>query len=126
MSAGLGATNLDYFERAGVTECFDPIKGHMAKVTADALEAKLKSAATLSPHQRKEWGEDIAAWRTAEQAGADEAIPPDLDNPYRWQDRLTKSERQQINQQYSAFVNKITTECNSRDHMEVGKQSKHN
>lgn len=84
LSAGLGATRADYMERGGVVACYDRVKGHMAKVTADTLEAKLKVASGLSPQQRQQWEEDVAAWRTAERIGADQAIPPDLDNPYRW------------------------------------------
>lgn len=117
LSASLGATNLDYFERGGVTACYDPIKGHMAKVTADKLEAKLNVSKDVTGQKRKEWEEDIAAWKDAASVGADQPDPPDPDNPYRWQDYLTKEERQQINMEHSAFVNKITKECNAKDHM---------
>jgi hypothetical protein len=118
LSASLGATDLRYMQEA--SRCHDPIKGHFAGLHADALEAKLKQASGLGPQQRKEWEEDIASWRAAAQAGADEAVPPDLDNPYRWQDRLTKAERQQINQKHAAFANEINAKCNAADHMQVG------
>jgi len=121
LSAGLGATNLDYFERGGVTACFDQTKGHMAKVTADKLEAKLKASANVPDKKRKEWEEDIAAWRAAGAVGADQPDPPDPDNPYRWQDYLTKTERQEINTTHSAFVNKIVKKCNAMDHMDISK-----
>jgi hypothetical protein len=98
------------------------MKGHMARVTADKLEAKLKTAAGLTPQQRKEWNDDIASWRAAEAAGAEQPVPPDPNNPYRWQTRLTRTERQEIQMNHSAFVNKIRDECNSMDHMGVHKK----
>ena len=124
LSAALGATRADYLERGGVVACYDRMKGHMAKVTADTLEAKLKTAQGLTPQQRQQWNEDIAAWRAAEAAGAEQAIPPGPNNPYRWQSYLTRAERQAINQQHSAFVNKIVAECNAMDHMGTREQKR--
>ncbi len=118
LSASLGATNLDYFDRDGVGNCYDPIKGHMAKVTAEVLEKKFKSA-NPSGQKRREWEQDIAAWKEAAAAGADQPDPPDPDNPYRWQDYLTREERQQINMQHSKFANELNKKCNAVDHMGV-------
>ncbi len=75
LSAGLGTTRADYLERGGVISCFDRTKGHMAKVTADKIEAKLKASSGIPEQKRKEWQEDIAAWREAEKAGADQFDP---------------------------------------------------
>ena len=107
-----GSTNLLALRRdAG---CYDQLKGHLAKVTADKLESKLKSTSGIDTQKRKEWEEDIAAWRAAQQAGADSPNPPDPDNPYRWYDYVTNQERQQINQEHVAFNNKIIKECGDR------------
>lgn len=124
LSAALGATRADYLERSGLVACYDRTKGHMAKVTADTLEAKLKTAQGLTPQQRQLWNEDIAAWRAAEAARAEQPIPPDPNNPYRWQSYFTRAERQEINRQHSAFVNKIVAECNAMDHMGTGEKKR--
>ncbi len=108
-----GSTNLEYMRRT--SGCADALKGHLAKLTADKLEAKFKAASGLSPQKRQEWEEDIAAWRVAERSGANSATPPDANNPYRWYDYLTNAERQQINTQHAAFNNKVIRECNSGD-----------
>lgn len=110
--SALGTTNL--MGMKGYGDCYDPIIGHLAKVTGDTLETKLKAASGLTAQKRKEWEEDIAAWRAAEAAGADSPEPPDPDNPYRWYDYLTNAERQQINKQHADFSNKITRECGNR------------
>lgn len=112
LSASLGATNLMYMK--GYTGCFAPLKGHFAKVHADFLEKKLKSAKGVSDEKRKEWEEDIAAWRAAEKAGVDQPTPPDPDNPYRWYDYVTNQERSQINKQHADFNNKIIKECGDK------------
>jgi hypothetical protein len=117
LSASLGATDLRYMKTA--VKCYDPLKGHMAKVTTEMLEKKFKSA-NPSGQKRKEWQEDIAAWKAAADAGADQADPPDPDNPYRWQDYLTKQERQEINTQHSKFYNELMAKCNAVDHMGNG------
>lgn len=111
----LGAGNLTYMKTA--VKCYEPMKGHMAKVTAAKLEEKLKTAKNVTPENRKLWEEDIAAWKEAAAVGADQPDPPDPDNPYRWQDWLTNQERQQINSEHAAFVNQITRECNAKEHM---------
>jgi hypothetical protein len=119
LSAALGATNMDYFSRDGVGNCYDPIKGYMAKLTAEALEKKLKASSGVSGQKRKEWEEDIAAWKEAASVGANQPDPPDPDNPYRWQDHLTREERQQINSEQSRFSNELNRKCNAVDHMGV-------
>jgi hypothetical protein len=108
----IGANNLTAMK--GYTGCFEPLKGHLAKVTADALEKKLKSAQGISDQKRKDWKEDIAAWRTAQAAGADAPTPPDPNNPYRWYDYVTNQERAQINKEHAEFNNKIMKECGNR------------
>ena len=104
-----GSTNLEYMRRTA--GCEKSIKGHLAKLTADMLETKLKSASGVTPQKRQEWQADIAAWRAAEQAGLDQATPPDASNPYRWYDYVTNQERAQINQQHAAFSTKIMQDC---------------
>ncbi len=107
-----GSTNLLALRRdAG---CADALKGHLAKVTADTLENKLKAAKGVSDQKRKEWEEDIAAWRTAAAEGKDSAEPPDPNNPYRWYDYVSNAERAAINKQHLDFNNKIIKECNSK------------
>jgi hypothetical protein len=108
----LGAGDLTYMK--GYSHCFDPLKGHLAKVTADKLEAKLKSSSGISAQKRKEWEEDIAAWREAERNGADKPNPPDPNNPYRWYDYVSNQERQQINKEHLDFNNKIVKECGDK------------
>lgn len=108
----LGAGNLTYMK--GYVGCFAPLKGHFAKVHADKLEAKLKTAGNISDQKRKEWEEDIAAWREAEQNGADTPNPPDPDNPYRWYDYVTNADRQAINKEHADFNNKIMKECGDK------------
>lgn len=107
-----GSTNLLALRRD--KGCADALKGHLAQVTADKLEAKLKAAGNLPAQKRKEWEEDIAAWRAAQQAGVDTATPPDPDNPYRWYDYVTNAERAAINKEHADFNNKIIRECNNR------------
>ncbi len=70
---------------------------------ADRLEQQLAAAGNLPAQERKAWEEDITAWRAAEQAGADQPIPPDVDHPYRWYDYLTRQDRQEITQEYAAY-----------------------
>lgn len=111
LSSSLGAGDLQYMKTA--VKCYDPIKGHMAKVTADMLEKRLGEAKGLSAEKRKMWQEDIDAWRAAQAAEADQPDPPDPDNPYRWQDYISKEDRQTINSQHSKFVNEIQQKCNS-------------
>lgn len=115
LSASLGATDLRYMKTA--VKCYDPIRGHMAKVTADMLEKRLGEAKNISAEKRKMWQEDIDAWRAAQAAEADQPDPPDPDDPYRWQDYLSKEDRQQINQQHVQFVNEINKKCGEVDHM---------
>nr|MBP9855121.1 hypothetical protein [Candidatus Omnitrophota bacterium] len=107
-----GSTNLLALRRDN--GCFDQIKGHLAKVTADALESKLNNTKGVSDQKRKEWEEDITAWRAAEANGQDSPEPPDPDNPYRWYDYVSNSERAAINKQHADFNNKIIKECNDR------------
>jgi|GEM_PF-1094779 len=118
LSSALGATNLDYLDKT--SSCDNPIKGNFARLTADKLQGKLNTASGLTPGKRKELEADIAAWRTAQSAGADIAVPPDPSNPYRYYDHLTRDERAEINQQHAAFANKITAGCANADHMGVG------
>jgi hypothetical protein len=106
-----GSTNLLALRRD--KGCADALKGHMAKLTADKLEAKYKATSGLNAQKRREWEEDIAAWRAAEQAGENSAESPGSD-PYRWQDRLSKEERQAINMQHVNLNNKLMKECNSK------------
>ncbi len=108
-----GSTNLEYMRRTA--GCENPIKGHLAKVTADMLEAKLKKAGNLTPEQRSQWEADLASWRAAESAGLDQASPPDPSNPYRWQDYVTNQERQQINMQHASFTQQVMRECAKQD-----------
>jgi hypothetical protein len=98
-------------------KCYDPLQGHMAKVTAEMLEKRLSEAKGISAEKRKMWQEDIAAWRAAEAAGADQPDPPDPDEPYRWHDYIPKEDRQKINQQHAKFVNEINQKCAAVDHM---------
>jgi hypothetical protein len=108
-----GSTNLLALRRDNV--CYDQLIGHFAKVHAEALEKKMKTAKGLSAQDRKEWDEDIASWRAAEAAGVDNPEPADPQNPYRWQDRLTREECQQINMTHNNFNTKIIKECGNRD-----------
>lgn len=107
-----GSTNLLGLRRD--KGCADAIKGHLAKVTADTLEAKLNQAGNISAQKQTEWQEDIAAFRAAEAAGLDSPEPPDPSNPYRWYDYVTKAERAQINKQHADFAAKITRDCGNR------------
>lgn len=107
-----GSTNLLALRRD--KGCDRVLQGNLAKLTAEKLEEKLKSAKNLSAQKRQEWEEDIAAFRSAAEAGVNEPEPPDPDNPYRWYDYMTNQERAAINQQHAKFVTKIMTECNSR------------
>jgi len=109
----LGAGNLTGL--ISYNECYDPLKGHLAKVTADALEAKLAKQTSLTAQQRSEWQADIASWRTAQSEGKDSATPADAANPYRWQDHFTRDERAAINKQHADFNNKIVRDCGARD-----------
>lgn len=107
-----GSTNLLAMRRdAG---CADQLKGHLAKVTADTLQEKLNSAKGISAQKRKEWEEDIAAWRAAAEAGQNSAEPVDPNNPYRWYDYVSNAERAAINKKHLDFNNKIMKECNSK------------
>ncbi|HEX5048581.1 MAG TPA: hypothetical protein VFX89_15815 [Gammaproteobacteria bacterium] len=108
----LGAGKVD-----GLVEynkCYEPLRGHLAKVTAEALEQKLAAAPSLTAQQRTEWQQDIASWRAAEQAGKDSADPADPNDPYRWQDHFTNAERAAINQKHAQFNNEIVRKCDSR------------
>ncbi len=116
LSSSLGAGDLQYMKTA--VKCFDPLKGHMAKVTAEMLEKRLSEAKGLSAEKRKMWQEDIDAWRAAEAAGADQPDPPDPDNPYRWQDFVSNKDRQQINQQHAKFHNELMKKCNEVNPMQ--------
>ena len=92
----------------------------MAGLNADALQANLNAAKGLTPQQRQEWEADIASWRAAQQAGADQAVPADTDHPFHWQARLTKAERSEMQVAHSKFYNQVRDECNSMDHMQIG------
>ncbi len=107
-----GSTNLLALRRD--KGCADALKGHLAKVTADTLENKLKAASGVSDQKRKEWQEDIAAWRAAQAQGKDSPESPDPNNPYRWYDYVSNAERAAINKQHLDFSNKIIKECNSK------------
>ena len=109
----LGAGNLTGL--ISYNECYDPLKGHLAKVTADALDAKLAKQTSLTAQQRNEWQADIVSWRTAQSEGKDSAAPADAANPYRWQDHFTRDERAAINKQHADFNNKIVRDCGARD-----------
>lgn len=107
-----GSTNLLAMRRD--KGCADVLKGNIPKLTADKLESKLKAAKGVSDQKRKEWEEDIAAFKTAAAAGVDSPEPPDPDNPYRWYDYVTNQERQAINKEHAQLTQKIMTECNSK------------
>ncbi len=109
----LGAGRVDGLKEWN--ECYEPLRGHLAKVTAEALETKLAAAGALSAQQRAEWEADIASWRAAEQQGLDRAEPADPANPYRWEDRFTRDERAAINGKHAQFNNQIVRDCGARD-----------
>ncbi len=123
-SAGLGATTADYMERGGVVSCFDRIKGFRAKQTADRLATKRGSVSGQDGQNLEAW---ITAWRAAEQAGLDQPTPPNPADAQGYFKFLTKADQQELNMAYSAVHNKILSECNAMDYMEVGaKNSKVN
>lgn len=107
-----GSTNLLALRRD--KGCADQMKGLLAKLTADKLESKLKTASNVSVQKRTEWEEDIAAFRAAAAAGTNDPQPPDPNNAYRWYDYVTNQERAAINKEYADATNKIMKECNSK------------
>lgn len=115
LSSVLGATKVDAMVE--YSDCSKPGIGHLAKVTADTLQAKLDSSKGVSDQKRQEWEEDIAAWREAAQAGKDSPNPPDPDNPYRWYDYVSNAERSQINKKHADFINKLMKECADKGKM---------
>ena len=113
VSGSLGAGKVDGL--VSYNKCYEPLRGHLAKVTAEALESKLAATPSVTAQQRTQWQEDIASWRAAEQAGKDTAEPADPNNPYRWQDHFTNAERAAINQKHAQFNNELVKQCDSRD-----------
>ena len=97
--------------------CFDQLKGFRAKQTADRLMTKRGS---VSPQDRQDLEAWITAWRSAEQARLDQPTPPNPNDPQSYYRFLTKTDQQELNMAYSAAHNKVMTECNSMDHMEIG------
>jgi hypothetical protein len=115
LSSHLGATKVDAMVE--YSNCSNPGIGHLAQVTADTLEEKLNAAQGISDAKRKEWEEDIAAWREAARAGKDSPNPPDPENPYRWYDYVTNAERAAINKKHLDFNNKLMKECAAKGKM---------
>lgn len=115
LSSHLGATKVDAMVE--YSNCSNPGIGHLARVTAETLEEKLNAAQGISDQKRQEWKEDIAAWREAAQSGKDRQDPPDPENPYRWQDYVTKAERAAINKKHADFINKLMKECADKGKM---------
>ena len=115
LSAYLGATKVDAMVE--YSQCSKPGVGHLAHITADKLEAKLNQAQGISDQKRKEWEEDIAAWREAAKSGRDTPNPPDPDNPYRWYDYVSNGERAAINKEHADFIRKLMKECADKGKM---------
>ena len=121
LSAHLGATKVDAMIE--YADCSNYMKGGFAKLHADKLQSKLDAAGNVPSQKRKEWEEDIAAWREAQMSNRNTPEPPDPDNPYRWYDYVSNQERQQINQQYAAMVNDMNKKCNPDDPLGVKKNN---
>ncbi len=121
LSSHLGATKVDAMIE--YADCSNYMKGGFAAVHADTLQEKLDKAGNVPPQKRKEWEEDIAAWRAAAAAGQQNPVPPDPNNPYRWYDYVTNEERAQINQKYAKMVNEMNAKCNKGDPLGVKKNN---
>jgi hypothetical protein len=90
------------------------------KIYADHLEQK-KDASTLSPQERREWMEDVAAVRTAQ--NGDGMVQPKSpgSNPSRYLMRLTPQEQMAVNQEYSTQSIQLTQSCMSSASGQVGR-----
>jgi hypothetical protein len=113
------ATQADYLEKTGTLACFDRAKGFHAREVADKLATKRNSAPAEQRPQLEGW---ITAWRAAEQAGSDEAIPPAGSGAQDYLRLLSNSDQQEINMATSIVHNKVRDECNGMDHMELHRQ----
>src|SRR6185503_18874809 len=113
LSAHLGATKVDAMIE--YADCSNYLKGGFAGVHADYLQAKLDKAGNVPAQKRTEWEEDIAAWRAAANAGQQNPVPPDPNDPYRWYNYVTNQERAEINQKYAKMVNEMNAKCNKDD-----------
>ena len=113
------ATQADYIEKSGTQACFDRSKGFRAKEVGDKLSTKRNSITADQRQQLEGW---ITAWRAAEQAGLDEPTPPAGSDAQGYLRLLTNSDQQEINMATSAVHNKVRTECNAMDHMELHRQ----
>ena len=117
LSAGLGATRADYLERGGVLACYDRMKGFRATQTADRLTTKRASVPAQDHQELEVW---VTAWRAAEQAGLDQPTPPSPGNPQGYLRFLTSADQQELNMADTALHDKVLSECNAMDHMEIG------
>jgi hypothetical protein len=81
------------------------------KLFGDRIEAKM-NAAQLSPQERKEWQEDLAAVRGAQNAnGMTNPTSPDPRNPARYMTRLTPQEQLAVNQAFATQSQQVTRSC---------------
>lgn len=119
-----GATCLDYLDKHN--KCFDPLKGYRAKLSADLIEKKLASETELDAQKRANLEEDLTALREAENNGTDDPTIAGRKNSSRYLMDITMDEQTQINTEYTLFYNKITSECQGRDVMGIGKTRKMN
>jgi hypothetical protein len=113
-----GATSFTALDEQA--KCNEPLKGYRSKITGDMLEKKLAAQTALTPHQRAEWQEDLAAVRAAQAAGSDDVKSPDPKDAHRYLSHLTTAEQTELNGQYGQFYNQVAGGCLGKDHMNVG------
>lgn len=96
-------------------DCMSAMTGVRWQLMAEHMESKLKSMPNLSAQERKEWQEDIAVVKAAQQGNA-KTMPqsPDPKNPSRYLTRLTAQEQMAMIQEQSARSQQIIAECNGR------------
>ena len=97
---------------AELQNCFGQLKGLRLRMTAQMLEARLASADNLSAKDRKEWEEDIAALKEADELGMEMPnSPPDSHQPLRYLTHLDTDDRKAIDEQYATFSQQQTDKC---------------
>jgi hypothetical protein len=90
------------------------------KIFGDHLEQKM-NASSLSPQEHREWMEDLAAVRTAQNGDGMTQPKSPGSNPSRYLMRLTPQEQMAINQEYSTQSVQMTTNCMSSANGQAGR-----
>jgi hypothetical protein len=98
--------------KAQFQNCTASVMGLRWKIFGDRMEQKM-NASTLSPQERKDWTEDLAAVRTAQNGDGMAQPKSPGSNPARYLTRLTSQEQMAVTQEFSTQSQQMTMDCMS-------------